>query len=143
MSFYILITFFKRKKLIYSFLLVGLIAGNFWIYPREISQGWDASLAHVPYYKLRIEAINYLDKNNIQIENVASFFPNATTIDNVDLSRDLRSFSSFNFKNEYVLFSNVYNLSDEEYNSLDNNYTKIKQLKNKGIYITIYKLKKT
>lgn len=143
LSFYILITFFKRKKLIYSFLLVGLIAGNFWIYPREISQGWDASLAHVPYYKLRIEAINYLDKNNIQIENVASFFPNATTIDNVDLSRDLRSFSSFNFKNEYVLFSNVYNLSDEEYNSLDNNYTKIKQLKNKGIYITIYKLKKT
>ena len=49
-------------------LLAGLISGNLWIYPRNIAQGWDATLAHVPYYNLRIEAINYLDKNNIEID---------------------------------------------------------------------------
>ncbi|UMB61523.1 hypothetical protein MHL31_04780 [Lutibacter sp. A80] len=142
LTFVIIKHFYINKKIIYIFLLFGLISGNFWIYPRNIAQGWDASLAHVPYHNLRIEAIKYLDNNHIKIEDIGTFFPNATSIDNIDLSGDLRSFRIFDFKNEYVLFSNVYNLSDEEYHSLDTNYNIIKQFKNKGIYINIYKLKK-
>ncbi len=142
LTFVIVKHFYLNKKITYIFLLFGLISGNFWIYPRDIAQGWDASLAHVPYHNLRIEAIKYLDNNHIKIEDIGTFFPNATSIDNIDLSGDLRSFRIFDFKNEYVLFSNVYNLSDEEYHSLDTNYNIIKQFKNKGIYINIYKLKK-
>ncbi|MEL7021212.1 MAG: hypothetical protein AAGK47_06375, partial [Bacteroidota bacterium] len=29
--------------------LLGLATGNFWIYPKHISQGWDATLAHLPH----------------------------------------------------------------------------------------------
>ena len=51
----------KFSKLLYVALLLGLISGNLWIYPERISQGWDASLAHIPYHSLRKKAI---EKNN-------------------------------------------------------------------------------
>jgi hypothetical protein len=132
---------FKNKKIIYTLLLAGLISGNLWIYPRNIAQGWDATLAHVPYYNLRIEAINYLDKNNIEIDDVGTFFPNLTSIDNVDLSGDMRSFSSFNGENNFLFYSNVYNLTDEEYDIIDTKYTLIKQFNKFNIHVNIYKLK--
>jgi hypothetical protein len=141
LSFVILVKFYKRKKLIYSILFVGLLTGNLWVYPRNIAQGWDASLAHVPYYNLRRDAIKYLDQKQIEIDSVASFFPNKTAINNIDLNGDLRSFKKFNGNNKYVFFSNIYNLSDSEYDELDTKYTIIKQFKNNNIYIDIYKLK--
>jgi len=142
LAFIIIKDHLKYKKIIYTLLFVGLISGNFWIYPKKIAQGWDASLAHIPYYNLRIEAIDYLNKNNIKIENVASFFPNSTIIDNVDLSGDYRSFSKFNGKNNYLFYSNVYNLSDEDYEKIHNNYIIIKQFNKFNIHINIYKHKK-
>ncbi len=141
LSFIILIKFYKRKKIIYTLLLVGLISGNLWIYPRNISQGWDATLAHLPYYDLRTEAINYLNKNNIEIEDVGTFFPNLTSLDNVDLSGDMRSFTHFNGQNDYLFYSNVYNLTDEEYEIIDTKYTLVKQFNKYNIHVNIYKLK--
>jgi hypothetical protein len=141
LSFIILTTFYKRKKIIYFILLIGLITGNLWVYPRNIAQGWDATLAHVPYYNLRNNAINYLNKNNIEIEDVATFFPNRTTIDNVDLSGDMRSFASFNGQNNYLFYSNVYNLTNEEYEIIDTKYILVKQFNKYNIHVNIYKLK--
>ncbi len=141
LAFIILQKFYKSKVIIYLILLIGLLSGNLWIYPRNIAQGWDASLAHLPYYNLRSEAIKYLDKEQIEIDSVASFFPNKTTINNIDLNEDLRSFKNFNGNNKYVFFSNIYNLSDDEYAKLDTKYIIIKQFKKNNIYINIYKLK--
>lgn len=138
-SFIILQNYYKNKRLIYTLLLVGLLSGNLWIYPRSIAQGWDASLAHLPYHSLRIEAIKYLDANDIRIEETASFFPNASTLDNVDLSGDMRQFEEYNGINEYLFYSNVFNLNDETYENIDTNYTIIKKFKKLGIHIYIYK----
>ncbi len=140
-GFLIINTFYKSKKLIYSLLFIGLLTGNLWIYPRDIAQGWDASLAHIPYYNLRQEAIKYLDENDIKIEETASFFPNATPLDNVDLSGDMRWFETYTTTNKYIFYSNVYNLTDEEYENIDTNYSIIKEFKKRGIHIYIYKLK--
>lgn len=140
-SFLILNEFYKAKKSIYLFLFLGLITGNLWIYPREIAQGWDATLAHIPYHKLRLKAINYLDEENIKIDKVATFFPNINSLNNIDLSGDKRSFTKFNGTNKYVFYSTVYNLSDENLNILENNYTILKQFNNFNINITIYTLK--
>lgn len=140
-AFLIITKLKKYKKIIYSFLLVGLLTGNLWIYPEKISQGWDATLAHTPYHNLRIDAIKYLDSNKIKIAKVASFFPNYNTIDEIDFSGDQRSFSKFNFKNDFVFYSNVYNLSDEEFDALTNNYIQIKRFEKANIYVSIYKIK--
>jgi hypothetical protein len=138
-SFITIKRFYSKKKLIYIFLFVGLITGNLWVYPRNISQGWDASLAHIPYYSLRVKAIEYLAKNDIMIEKTATFFPNATVIDNVDLSGNLSKFEKYNSTNKYIFYSNVYNLSDEIYKNLDLNYTIIKKFEKYRIHIYIYK----
>ena len=129
------------KKIIFTLLCLGLISGNLWEYPKRISQGWNATLGHVPYHSLRIKAIKYLNSEKIEISNVASFFPNYNTIDLIDFFGDLRSFSKFSSKNKYVFYSNVYNLTDEEYDSLDENYIEIKRFQKFHIFIAIYQLK--
>lgn len=141
-SFIILQNYFKNKRLIYILLLAGLLSGNLWIYPRSIAQGWDASLAHIPYHSLRSEAIQYLDANNIKIEETTSFFPNTNSLDNVDLSGDLRQFEKYNGENRYLFYSNVFNLDDETYENIDTNYSTIKKFKKLGIHIYIYKRNK-
>ncbi|PQB06509.1 hypothetical protein BST83_04525 [Polaribacter filamentus] len=122
-------------------LLFGLVSGNLWLYPREISQGWDATLAHVPYHSLRIEAIDYLNKEKIDVDKVASFFPNLTTLDNIDFRGDQRSFENFNTVNKYVFYSNVYNLTDSEYEILDTNYRILQEFNKNNITVIIYILK--
>ncbi|HIP48189.1 MAG TPA: hypothetical protein EYG92_04385 [Lutibacter sp.] len=140
-AFIILNQFYINKKLIYSLLFIGLVTGNLWIYPRNIAQGWDASLAHIPYHNLRQDAIQYLNENDIKIEETVTFFPNSTYIDDVDLQGDKRIFEKYTSVNKYVMYSNVYNLDDEEYDNLDTNYTIIKKFNNLRIHIYIYKLK--
>ena len=130
----------KNRKILFAFLLACLISGNFWIYPERIAQGWDASLAHFPYFKLRLQAIQYLDLKNIPIEDVVTFFPNNNKIDAVDLCGDLRSFkSSFTGSESYVFYSNIYNLDDNNYELLKENYLLIKSFQSGQIKIEILK----
>ncbi len=129
------------KWLAYSFLIMSLLLGNFWIYPDKISQGWDASLAHVHYFDLRHQAISYIDESGIEIEQTATFFPNNTTIDAVDLNGDKRSFTDFTGVEPYVLYSNVYNIKDLEYNTIHNEYTLIKSFKQLGVRVELWERK--
>ncbi|MGJ8744584.1 hypothetical protein [Polaribacter sp.] len=142
-AFLILNEFYTSKKVIYTLLFIGLVSGNLWIYPKTLSQGWRATLGHVPYHSLRLKAIDYLNSEKINVENVGSFFPNYTTLDLIDFSGDQRSFAEFNGKNNYVFYASVYNLTDEELNILENKYTILKQFNNFNITIIIYIIKKT
>ena len=134
----ILQEFYNQKKLIYSLLFIGLLTGNLWMYPKNLSQGWNATLGHLPYHSLRIEAIDYLNKNNIDVENVASFFPNYNNLDYIDFKGDKRSFAKFNSNKEYVFYASVYNLTDEEQKSLANHYSVLKQFHKFNTTIKIY-----
>ncbi|NPA44250.1 MAG: hypothetical protein GXO49_01825, partial [Chlorobi bacterium] len=49
----------KRKIIISTLLVLGLLSGNFWVYPEKIAQGWDSSLAYLNYFKLRNKTIDY------------------------------------------------------------------------------------
>jgi hypothetical protein len=142
LAFLILSNFFKTKKNIYAILFLGLITGNFWVYPKEISQGWRATLGHIPYHSLRLEAIDYLNNEHIDVTEVGSFFPNYTTLDLIDLKGDKRSFEKFNGKNKYVFYASTYNLSDEERDLLNNNYIILKKFHKFNTTINIYILKK-
>lgn len=134
---FLLLQEFKAKKVIYIGLLSSLLLGNFIVYPDKFAQGWDASLAHVPYWELRRNAIEYLDDNHLAITETASFFPNYTAIDNIDLNGDMRSFKKFTGKEEFVFYSNVYNISDNEFDILHHNYIIIKTFKERNVRIEI------
>ncbi len=136
---FILVQRFKESNWIVTLLFFGLIAGNFIVYPKKMAQGWDASLAHLPYWNLRHETIKYMEQQNIPVNETASFFSNYTTLDNVDHNNDQRSFLRFTGNESYVFYSNVYNLSDDEFTSLETNYQEIKSFQNGGITILLLK----
>jgi hypothetical protein len=98
--------------------VVVLITGNFWIYPDKIAQGWDATLAHLPYYELQKQAIDYLDNNNIELDKVETFFPSHGTIDAFQLNNDNRIIDGYEGRREYVIYSNINNIADKEYDLL-------------------------
>jgi hypothetical protein len=129
----------KLRVALVSFWLVSVIGGNFWIYPEKISQGWDSTLAHLPYYKIRHQAIEYIDEQEINFDSVQSFFPNVAIVDDVDLNNDYRQFVEFDNSCNYVLYSNVFNISDEDYDLIRKHYSEIKKFKSGLVYIDIYK----
>lgn len=136
---FLLIKEYTYKKTIYCILISSLILGNFIVYPDKISQGWDASLAHIPYWKLRKNAIDYLDKNKIQIDKTASFFPNHASLNSIDLSGDNRTFTEFTGEEEYVFYSNIYNLTDLNLSILNNDYVIAKSFESFNVRIDILK----
>jgi hypothetical protein len=132
----------RRLKIIWiSFLLIMMISGSFWVYPGKIATGWDATLAHLPYYRMRKEAIEYIDKQNIDVNQVQSFFPNISSFDDVDLNDDRRQFRDFNNSTSYVLYSNVFNVSDTDYDIIKNDFSVEKHFKTGQVYIDICRRK--
>ncbi|MBC7606577.1 MAG: hypothetical protein H7199_06440 [Burkholderiales bacterium] len=117
---------------------ICIVSGNFWVYPRQISEGWDATLAHVPYYKLREQALAYLDNEQLPYSEVQSFFPNTAAIDLIDLNGDARKFQNFDGKGRYVLDSNIFNVNETDYNSLIRHYKVVKRFEHLGVHVVIY-----
>lgn len=133
-----------NRKLRFALILIWLLSittGNLWVYPEKIAQGWDSTLGHLPYYKIRKLAIEYVDKRGIDFREVQSFFPNISKIDDIDLNKDKRQFLDFDNRSEYVLYSNVFNVSDEEYDLVRNKYEVIKRFKSGLLYFDICKKK--
>jgi hypothetical protein len=82
-----------------------------------------------------------MDNNKIPITETATFFPNYTSIDNIVLNGDMRSFDSFSGNDKYVFYSNVYNLSDSDIEQLSINYFILKTFKKGKVRIEILKRK--
>lgn len=133
----------KFRVLLISIWLVVSLSGNLWIYPNKISKGWDSTLAHLPYYKLRQEAISYLDTNNINFKDVDSFFPNYYTLEEIDLKNNKKHFDNFTIENKskYVFYSNIFNVDDNVYDYMMNNYEPIKRFEKNRVFILIMKIK--
>jgi hypothetical protein len=131
----------KLSNIFFIIIVIGLVTGNFWIYPDKIAKGWDATIAHVPYYHLRKKMIEYIDSRNIPFSEVGSGIPNTSGIKYTDLSGDNRVFPSKDFeKNNYIFYSNIYNMfSDEEIDELKNNWILEKEYRCMQVYARLYR----
>ena len=132
-----------RKIWITTVLCLGLLSGHFWVYPAGISQGWDASLAHLPYYKLRQQILEDMKIKNISISEVACVFPNNGEQRYMDLSESNIKHSAFDHEqSKYVLYSNVYNdFTDEDIKILSTKYIVLSRHQKMGVFMTLYKKK--
>lgn len=139
---YLIQRFSSHIRIMYFIVFLSFIVGNLIVYPRQIAQGWDASLAFVPYFSLREEAIDYLENHNILVEETATFYPNLTKVSNISFNKDDRSFIKFTGYEEYLLYSNISNLSDEELEIIDKKYHLIKDFHNIGVVVEIYQINK-
>lgn len=128
-------------RMTYIFLLIGLISGNFWIYPDKIAKGWSATAAHMPFYPLREKMINYLDEKNIPFSEVGSEIPNTTPLKYIFLNGDERFFPMKDLENQkYIFYSNVFNMfTEEEIDELKNNWILEKEYRCVQVKVQLYR----
>jgi len=134
--------FFDKKKIRLVLILIFCfeITGHFWIYPEKITKIWDSTLAHLPFYSLRDQCFDYIDKNNFNYKNISAGFclydnRRFVELKNSDkiVGRDKNSL--------YFIYSNISNIPDEwidEFNN-PNLWTPVKTFKEGFVFITIYK----
>ncbi len=126
------------RKILLSIWFIFILTGNLWVYPDKVSQGWDSTLAHLPYYELRKKTLSYIENQEIDFEKVYSFFPNTATLNEIDLSGDTRNFNNYIPEAEFVIYSNIFNISDNEYETLKTEYVLLKEFKKRSIFIKIF-----
>ncbi len=130
----------KTRQLVFSIAFLGMLTGNLWVYPKHIAQGWDATLAHVPYYELRNQMIQYIQKEKIPLHEIGTVFPNIGPFEIYDLQGQTTGFVKKDLaKNKYFFYSVVYNdVSDEELQELARNWTVLKAYKTGNISVVLY-----
>ena len=118
-----------------------LILGNFWIYPDKIAQGWDSTLAHLPYYELQEEISIYLDAENIEKSKVATAFPLRTSQHILSANENYSQYQNKdNSDTEFILYSNVMNdFSDQEIETFSADYELIKSWQRRGVKMILYR----
>ncbi|RTQ44983.1 hypothetical protein EJV47_26815 [Hymenobacter gummosus] len=129
-------------RILAALALLGLLSGHCWVYPDRIANGWDASLAHWPYFRLRQQSIAWLDAQGIPLGTVGSSFPNAYPLHDVDLTGDARRFAPVDLRrNRYVLQSNVMNFGDAALDSLQQ-YWHLRHEERAGqVYFRLYEVR--
>jgi len=133
-----------KANIIIAIVIIGLVSGHFWIYPDRITQGWDASLAHLPYYELRNEMINYLKEENINNDKVTTGFPMFNSTYHTNFTGDKSQFITLHksklTKSHYVIYSNVCNdFSVEEMNLLQSEtFVLQKSFEKGGVKMQLY-----
>ena len=130
----------KRAVITSSILVIVLATGNLWLYPEKISQNWDCTLKHLPFYSLRKASFDYMEKHNIPYDQTAagfSLYGNQTLIDLIDEERTISSQITEDTK--FFLYSNISNLNDELIDEFHNpeKWTKIKTFEKGEIFIQI------
>jgi hypothetical protein len=131
----------KWRTTLYVLALLGLISGNFWIYPDTVSKGWDATLAHLPYYKLRKHMITDIESMKIPTDSIGSEFPNNRPFRYIDLTNDDRQFPQKDLEKQvYIFQSNIFNdFSDTELYELKHKWLLLKEHQKCGVYVRLYK----
>lgn len=127
----------KYLKPIFVLLILTSLSGNFWVYPEKISQAWDGSLAHYPYFTTRMELIHYLEENNIDFSDVGS----SLYLDITDPQVNKRRFPNIDLEeNKWVIYSNIYN-SDDEFIDTIKTYQLEKRFSHGALFMDLYKIK--
>ena len=121
-------------------LILMLFLGNFWVYKQPTATGWDSTLAHLPYYSLRKEMLDFIDKNKIDLETIGTAFPNCNELEVVDLNNDKRHFVKKDFEqNKFIFYSNIMNdFSAEELQILEASWKKRYVLQKGQVVVILY-----
>ena len=129
------------RKFFTWFLIIGLLSGNFWVYPDRIAKGWDSTLAYIPYFPLRKKMMDFMEKNGISPEETGTSFPNTGVIDRLELNGNMGSFAEKDLlTNNYIFYSNIFNdFSDDELLQLKENWQIIKELRLIQVKVILYK----
>lgn len=130
----------KWKTGVFLLVFLGLITGNRWVYPDSVSQGWDATLAHWPYYRLRDEMLDWMQAHSIPLDSVGTAFPEIGPVKYRDLSDNIEGMPEKNLKTQrWILYSNVMNdFTDQERAQLKSEWTPVRVLERGGVRMVLF-----
>lgn len=128
------------QKLVFVLTFFCLASGSFWIYPNSIAQGWDSTLAHVPFFDLQKEMTHYINENQINYEDIFVEFPYSSD-EFTQLKSNIQNYNYTDFKNaKYIITSNIINFNPSN-SYLNSKFTLIKKMEKRGVYIEFWKQK--
>lgn len=121
--------------------IIGQLTGHLWIYPDTIAQGWDASLAHKPYFEARAAGLDYLQKNAIPLPRVGTTFPEIGPLHWRELNNQETGMVPLDLAtNTYIWYSNINNdFSDEQVVILQEEWKPLFSFRENGVHLTIYR----
>ncbi len=132
----------KFSKIVLGLVTVGLLSGNFWVYPDHIAQGWDSTLGHIPYFKLREKMYEYIASENIPTNQIGAGFTMYKASKYIDLQDRNDAIGNKNDgldKYQYIFYSNVINnFSDEELKDLDLKWDLKKEFSQSGVSVKLF-----
>ncbi len=115
-----------------------------WYSTLRVTQ-WDCFLAHLPYYSLRRQALDYLQDRQVAPHQVCSFFPADKTSDLIDLDKAMdgvwadESFAPEASGADYVLYSNLSNVLERSRAGIDSSCVLQKRFEKGLVYIEVWK----
>ena len=129
----------KAKTLLFALVLL-LSCSHFYVYPERLSQSWDSSLAHLPYFDLRRQTIDFLKENNVPFSEVGVSFPLTEKHKLTDFSDENGEFSNYDFKqNRWIIYTNIGNL-DTPTIDLIRRQTLVKRFEKCGVFFELYRV---
>lgn len=131
----------KTVSILFIFLFICEVTGNFWIYPNKIAKSWDTTLAHISYYDVRKECFDYIDFHKYDYNKISAGFCLYDKRKYVELNSNNKIIG--NATNEYFLYSNISNLEDSLEEELNNpqKWTQIKEFKSGFVFIKLMRQK--
>lgn len=128
------------KKGLWLIVFIGLSSGNGWIYPNKIAQGWDASLAHKPYFECKKQLKKFISEENILTSDIGAVFPEVGAEHYRYLNKIGTGFQPLDInKQRYVFYSNVMNdFTDEELEELEKNWRVVFEYQRCAVVVLLY-----
>ncbi len=136
------LTQFRQTALLVAILIIQLLSHRI-VYPDSISQGWDSSLAYVPYIAQVDIVEDYLVEQGIPCAEVGTYFPLRGNSEYRDLDdRDCNYQAAEIGQHKYLITSNIMNdLKSIDQSLIEANYNRMESWKNNGVYLHLYQLK--
>ena len=131
----------RVRRLLFGATFAGLLTGNLWVYPDTISQGWDSTLAHLPYYHLRRQVLDYLEKERIPLETVGTAFPEIGPLKYKELNDESQGMKEKDLSTDSLIFySNVMNdFTDPETGRLKTEWKVVQKYEKGGVRVVLYR----
>jgi len=126
----------------YGIAILSMLAfGHRWIYPDKVAQGWDASLAHLPYFSLMSQAWSEIPDP----EAVYTEFPLYKPMQSVRPGSQQKR-TSFKkaegdwLSHDYVLYSNIINdIPHGTYDQITNTWPLQREWERGKVFIRLYR----
>lgn len=130
----------RKKHGLVAIISIGLLSGNLWIYPDWLSQGWDSTLAHWPYYELRAEMSDFVQAQEIGMNEIGTAFPEIGPLKYKDLNELKEGYKEKDLRaDQYILYSNIMNdFSNAERWRLEEEWNLIHEIRSRGIKMILY-----